>query len=276
MVKAVIGKDGWLSPLEGGRVLDRIGYGGPTAPSLEVLADLQRCFLLSVPFENLDIQLGRSLSLASDDLYRKIVLRRRGGFCYECNGLFHDLLAALGYRVKYASARMAIGPQIGQEYDHMVLLVTLEEDYLVDVGNGQSCREPLALGSARIARSEGVEYRVDSHGSGWALSFRGADSDWAPRFLFDTVPRERSEFEPMCHYHQTSPDSPFTRAALATIATPEGRISLTGRRVTETRGAERRENELTSQAQISECLRRDFGIELEALPAGLLPGNTDS
>jgi N-hydroxyarylamine O-acetyltransferase len=252
------------------RVLERIGYGGPTSPSLAVLADLQRCFLLSVPFENLDIQLGRSLSLASDDLHRKIVLRRRGGFCYECNGLFHDLLAALGYRVLYASARMAIGPEIGPEFDHMVLLVDLGPQYLVDVGNGQSCRDPLTLGSPEIARSEGTEYRVDSHGPGWALCFRSTDSDWAPRFLFSSVPREKSEFEPMCHYHQTSPDSPFTRAALATIATPEGRVSLTGRRLTKTRGDERRESELTSEAQISECLRREFGIELEELLAGLL------
>ena len=261
----------WLRPAQAERVLDRIGYGGPTTPSLEVLADLQRCFLLSVPFENLDIQLGRSLSLASDDLYRKIVLRRRGGFCYECNGLFHDLLAELGYRVRYASARMAIGPEIGPEFDHMVLLVDLGPQYLVDVGNGQSCREPLALGSAQIARSEGIEYRVDAHAAGWALCFRGADADWAPRFLFDSVPRERSEFEPMCHYHQTSPDSLFTRAALATIATPEGRVSLTGRRLAETRGAERRERELVSEAEISDCLRREFGIELEQLPAALIP-----
>ena len=74
----------------------------------------------------------------------------------------------------------------------------------------------------------------------------------------------------MCHYHQTSPDSLFTRAALATIATPEGRVSLTGRRLAENRGAERSERELTSEAEITECLRREVGIELEELPAGLL------
>lgn len=273
------GKDAkrWLRPAQVERVLDRIGYGGPKIPNLELLADLQRCFLHSVPFENLDIQLGRSLSLASDDLYRKIVLHHRGGFCHECNGLFHDLLAALGYRVRQASARMAIGPEIGPEFDHMVLLVDLGPQYLVDVGNGQSCREPLALGSARIARSEGIEYRVDSHGSGWALCFRGADSDadWAPRFLFDTVPRERGEFEPMCHYHQTSPDSLFKRAVLATIATPDGRVSLTGRRLAKTHGAERHERELASEAEIAECLRREFGIELEELPAALLADAVD-
>ena len=73
----------------------------------------------------------------------------------------------------------------------------------------------------------------------------------------------------MCHYHQTSPDSLFTRAALATIATPEGRVSLTGRRWASTRGAERNERELVSEPEITDCLRREFGIELAALPAGL-------
>ena len=256
------------------RILDRIGYRGPTIPTLGVLTDLQRCFLLSVPFENLDIHLGRSIFLASNDVYRKIALHRRGGFCYECNGLLYDLLATLGYRVQYASARMAVGPEIGPEFDHMVLLVKLDAPYLVDVGNGQSCREPMALGSEHIARSEGIEYRVDSRDSGRALSFRGADSDWAPRFWFDTTPRERSEFEPMCHYHQTSPYSVFTRMTLATIATPRGRVSLTGRQLTVTCGDDQRQSELTSEAEISQCLRCEFGIELERLPEALTSPST--
>jgi N-hydroxyarylamine O-acetyltransferase len=256
------------------RILDRIGYRGPTTPTLGVLTDLQRCFLLSVPFENLDLHLGRSISLISDDLYRKIALHRRGGFCYECNALFYDLLVTLGYHVQYASARMAIGPEIGPEFDHMILLVELDAQYLVDVGNGQSCREPLALGSEHIARSEGIEYRVDSSDAGRALYFRAANSDWAPRFWFDTTPRERIEFEPMCHYHQTSPDSVFTRMTLATIATPRGRVSLMGRQLTMTRGGDERKSELTSEAEISQCLHREFRIELEQLPQTLTSSST--
>jgi N-hydroxyarylamine O-acetyltransferase len=153
-----------------------------------------------------------------------------------------------------------------------VLLVDLDARYLVDVGNGRSCREPLALGSVHIARSEGIEYRVESRDSGLALCFRGGDSDWAPRFWFDTTPRERSEFEPMCRYHQTSPDSIFTRLTLATIATPRGRVSLTGRQLTVTRGDDERHSELTSEAEISQCLRREFGIEIEQLPEALARG----
>ena len=257
--------------LQTDRILDRIGHEGSTAPTLEVLEELQRCFLHTVPFENLDIQLGRRLSLASDDLYQKIALRRRGGFCYECNSLFHDLLTELGYRVEYVSARMAIGPEISPEFDHMVLLVGLDAPYLVDVGNGQSCREPLALGSEHIARSEGIEYRVAPHDSGHALYFRAAASEWAPRFLFDTTPRERIDFEPRCRYHQTSPESPFTRASLATIATPQGRVSLTGRSLTETCGDDKYQSELTSEAEIRDCLHHRFGIALEELPASLTP-----
>lgn len=142
------------------RCLKRIGYSGPTEPTLYTLRALQMAFLRKVPFENLDIHLGRQIRLSSESIYDKIVLRRRGGFCYECNILFFDLLKGLNFQVEYLSARMVKGSAVGPEYDHMVLLVTLEHDYLADVGNGQSCREPLRIDGANRATSEGYAYRV--------------------------------------------------------------------------------------------------------------------
>jgi N-hydroxyarylamine O-acetyltransferase len=78
----------------------------------------------------------------------------------------------------------------------------------------------------------------------------------------------------MCHYHQTSPDSVFTRMTLATIATPRGRVSLMGRQLTVTCGGGERKSELTSEAEISQCLHREFGIELEQLPQALTSSST--
>ncbi|MBZ0171736.1 MAG: arylamine N-acetyltransferase, partial [Phycisphaerales bacterium] len=80
----------------------------PPRPDLAALGVLQQAFLLAVPFENLDIHIGRHIDFDTASVYRKIVTERRGGFCYECNGMFHDLLAALGYRAGFASARMTI------------------------------------------------------------------------------------------------------------------------------------------------------------------------
>jgi N-hydroxyarylamine O-acetyltransferase len=219
-------------------------------------------FLLEVPFENLDVHLGRQIRLTSKSIYEKVVLRRRGGFCYECNILFFDLLDALGFQVEYLSARMVKGDTVGPEYDHMVLLVTLEHDYLVDVGNGQSCREPLRIDGTNRATSEGYSYRVGTHGEDYGLYYQQSNTAWTPRFLFTLTPRDRAEFSGMCHYHQTSPDSVFTQHRLVTIATVKGRITLTDMRLSITAGVETQERLLSSENEYSETLKQHFGIEI--------------
>jgi N-hydroxyarylamine O-acetyltransferase len=248
--------------------LARIRYSGSREPNLDTLRSLQHAFLESVPFENLDIHTGRKISLDPSRVYEKIVGRRRGGFCYECNGLFAELLAALGYKVSRLSARMALDGKVGPEFDHMVLLVSLDREYFADVGNGRSVRDPLALDGDGTSEAERVEYRVGAHAEGYALYYREAGSDWLPRFLFTTVPREQSEFSKMCEYHQTSPQSTFTQKRLATIATPQGRITLLDDRLVETSGAERKEQELTSEDEVLLCLRTRFGIELVDTDSG--------
>jgi len=223
---------------------------------------LQHAFLESVPFENLDIHTGQKISLDSSRIYEKIVGRRRGGFCYECNGLFAELLAALGYKVSRVSGRMALDGKIGPEFDHMVLLVSIDRKYIADVGNGRSVRDPLPLEGDETSEAEGIEYRVGTHAGGYALYYKEAGSDWLPRFLFSTVPREQVEFSEMCEYHQASPQSTFTQKRLATVATPQGRITLLDSRLIEVDGAERKERELTSEDEVIRCLRSRFGIEL--------------
>ena len=244
------------------RCLERIGYSGPTTPTLQTLRALQMAFLLKVPFENLDIHFGRKIELFSESIYEKIVSRRRGGFCYECNILFFDLLNALGFKVVYLSARMVKGNAVGPEYDHMVLLITLEHEYLVDVGNGQSCREPLRIDGTNSATSEGYTYRADSHGHDLALYYQQADASWKPRFLFALTPRKRLEFLDMCHYHQRSPDSIFTQHRLTTIAKVEGRVSLTDMRLEITEGSDKQERVLGSNKEYFNILKHYFGIEI--------------
>src|SRR3989304_5122383 len=126
--------------------LARIGAVRPLAPTAEALSSLQVAHVLHVPFEILDIVIRRSISLELPAIYDKIVTRRRGGFCYELNGLFGWLLGARGYRLTMLSARTvdedgALGP----EFDHLVLRVDLDEPWLVDIGFGGTFREPLRL-----------------------------------------------------------------------------------------------------------------------------------
>ena len=242
--------------------LKRIVYSGPTVPTLDNLQALQMAFLLKVPFENLDIHHGREIELFPESIYEKIVSRRRGGFCYECNILFFELLNALGFQVEYLSARMVKGTAVGPEFDHMVLLVTLEHEYLVDVGNGQSCREPLRIDGKNSATSEGYKYCVASHGNDFALYYQQSDAEWKPRFLFTLTPRKRLEFLEMCHYHQTSPESIFTQHRLAAIAKVEGRVSLTDMRLEITDGLDKKERVLGSEKEYFDVLKHYFGIEI--------------
>jgi len=242
--------------------LSRIGYGRSLEPNIETLRALQLSFLLMVPFENLDIHLGKEIVLSSETIFEKIVTMRRGGVCYERDILFYDLLTALGFRVEILSARMVKGSSIGPEYDHMVLIVSLDEPYLLDVGNGHFLREPLNINSSENSYAEGYFYRVGPHDNTYGLFYRQANREWLPRFYFTSQPRLLSEFESMNIFHQSSPDSLFTRHRIVTIATEEGRKSLSDKRLIIGTGSEKQWKELDSELEYQLCLRQYFGIEI--------------
>ncbi len=124
--------------------LDRINYAGPTSATVETLRGLHRCHMFAVPFENLDIGLGRKIVCDEDAFIRKIVGQRRGGFCYEMNGAFAALLRELGFRVTLLSARVASEDGgSSPDFDHLTLRVDLDEPWLADVGFGDCFVEPL-------------------------------------------------------------------------------------------------------------------------------------
>src|SRR5215211_4589245 len=128
--------------------LKRINYSGPLDVSAETLRALQVAHLMSVPFENLSIHAGEPIVLEEDALFTKIVEEKRGGFCYECNGLFAALLRSLGFEVAMLAAGVGKpGGGFGPIFDHMTLMVTLADRWLADVGFGESFLEPLLLDS---------------------------------------------------------------------------------------------------------------------------------
>ena len=124
--------------------LQRINYKGSIQPTAKVLSQLQFMHLMNVPFENLDIQNHVKIDL--QNLFDKIVMRKRGGFCYELNGLFYQLLKEIGFKVKMISARVFNGKDYSPEFDHMALIVTINNDeYLTDVGFGAFAMYPLKI-----------------------------------------------------------------------------------------------------------------------------------
>lgn len=245
--------------------LARLGLKGPLRPSLEVLRRLHFAHLHTIPFENLSIHLGESVVLDPELLVAKLVERHRGGFCYELNGAFAALLAAVGFRVDHLAARAFDGDRLGPPYDHLALRVWLDEPYLADVGFGRSFLQPLRL-AVRSPQADpaGRFLIVDArHGELDLLSEVGGD--WVPQYRFALDARELDEFVDTCTYHQTSPASHFTRGSVCSIATASGRVTIRGSRLFVSTSTERVEREL-SDDELRSAYRDHFGIVLDRLP----------
>lgn len=240
--------------------LRRIHYQGPTLPGVEVLRALHVAHLEAVPFENLDIHFGRPIVLDEEALFDKIVTRRRGGFCYELNGLFSALLRELGFPVTRLSAGVA-RPEgsFSPDFSHMTLLVELEDRWLADVGFGDSFREPLLFDEPGDQIRDGLAYRVTHDGRQGIMLRSGDGSAGGTGYRFGLEPRIFADYAGMCHFHQTSPESPFTQRRICTRATPEGRITLSDLRLVITAHGERREQLLTDD-EWKRMLEQDFGI----------------
>jgi len=242
--------------------LQRIKYVGEIRPTGSTLRALHRAHLFTVPFENLDISLGRTIICDETSILHKIVNEHRGGFCYELNGAFAALLRALGFRVTLLSARVAREDgSYGPEFDHLTLRVDLEEPWLADVGFGECFLEPLRLEPSIPQPQSGRIYRLTSSDSGFGLEVM-ADGNWKKEYAFTLQPRELSEFAEMCHYHQTSPESHFTGQRICSLATPEGRITLSDEKLIETRGGSRQERLLSGDQEWRANLRDRFGVIL--------------
>jgi N-hydroxyarylamine O-acetyltransferase len=246
--------------------LRRINYSGPRDVSAETLRDLHHAHLLAIPFENLDNHLGRRIVLEEAKVIRKLIEERRGGICYELNGAFCALLREMGFEVSMLSAGVARDEGgFDPPFDHMALLVRLDRRWLADVGFGDSFREPLLLDERGDQVQGDDAYRLteaDEH----LIVHRREGGSWKPQYRFTLEPHQYSDFSDMCLYHQTSPDSIFTQRRACSLATPEGRITVTDKRVIITDRGEKHERELASHEEWTAALRERFGIDLESIP----------
>jgi N-hydroxyarylamine O-acetyltransferase len=244
--------------------LARLGVQRADEANLDFLTTLQRQHLTHIPFENLDIRRRVRIVLALERLYEKIVLRQRGGFCYELNGLFCWLLQQLGFAVRMVSAQVRNAQGIyGPEYDHMALLVDLDRTYLVDVGFGRAVRTPLVLPDGSAADIDGA-YRIHPLSTTYdSYAIQKQDkAGWTDLYRFTTQAQCLEAFTGMCQYHQTSPNSPFTQRSVCSIATATGRITLTDKHLITTVGQTTRESPLVSAHEYHELLQRYFAIVL--------------
>ncbi len=237
--------------------LARIRYDGSLDPTPRTLAALHRAHMLAVPFENLDLHLGRRNVIDPERNYAKIVRDRRGGWCFELNGTFARLLEALGFSVTRYSAAVVLSEPGTPDFAHLTLRIDLDRPHLADVGFGDSFTEPLLLDEpGPQVRERGRVYRLE-HRDGRTL----LTQDGRPQYRFARAAREMHEFEGMCRALQTPPGH-FTDAPICSLATADGRVSLAGMRVITTRGDDRDERELAGDDERRELLREAFGIDL--------------
>jgi len=244
--------------------LERIGYRGRIRPSPDVLRRLHRRHLLSIPFENLDIRLGRPIVLSENSFHDKIIKHRRGGFCYELNGSFAALLRNLGFNVSMLSARVAEKDgAFSPDFHHMTLLVQLKEPWLADVGFGDSFTEPKRLGIFGPQTDHGRDYRFIRKDRWILLSQRAnRNGPWEPQFKFSLTSRKLKDFAPRCRWQQTSPRSRFKKSQICTRLTSNGRLTLTDTKFIVTRGGKKVERPLKNPEEFGALLRQHFGINL--------------
>ena len=198
-----------------GAYLARIGLTEPIDPDLEGLERLQRAHLSTVPFENLDVYARRGVGTDDSVTVDKVVGRRRGGWCFELNGAFATLLAALGYDVKRYAATV-LSPPISPIPTHLTLQVTLDRPYLVDVGFGDSFIRPLPLDDPGPHDGGSGRFHFQfEHGITTLLSL-DEDGMSTPQFRFASISRQPSDFEEASTHLQTAPGLRWTQSRFAT------------------------------------------------------------
>ncbi|HVY39494.1 MAG TPA: arylamine N-acetyltransferase [Polyangia bacterium] len=211
--------------------LRRVGYGGYTRPTYETLAALLRAHMLAVPFENLDVLLGRGVRLDLDGLQDKLVRRRRGGYCFEQATLFGAALEALGFTVSRHLARVTLfAPRTEVARTHMFLTVALPEGrFVVDPGFGALASEvPLPLEGAGFDRPRSATHRIDAEG-GLRVLRALDDGQWVDAWV-STLERENpADFEMGNHFTATHPSSAFVNRLMLRALTPDGRVTVMNR-----------------------------------------------
>lgn len=265
------------------RYLDRIDADvDPTAePSLARLERLQRRHLHAVPFENLDVVAGHEIHIDRAAHYEKVVERERGGFCYELNGLFDWLLGEFDFDTRFVEAQVNGEDGFSRRFAHAAVLVDLDADgppatregwYLVDVGFGDFARQPLPLSGEPRADVSGT-YRVQALDDGrFESQYLGprpgeddpdvAPDEWVTRYRLTPDDRAGTEFRSACDWTQTSPDSAFTGRLVCSLATDDGRRTLSENALTVTTADERTKREIPPDMRRA-VLREQFDLEFD-------------
>lgn len=250
----------WLTAAERDAYFRRIGYRGSAEPTLETLVAIHRAHLLAIPYENLDIHLGKKLVLDQETNFRKLVDEGRGGWCYEMNGAFGAVLESLGYDVRYVSGTVGRARwSDAAEGNHLVLIVTLEGPWVVDVGFGDGFLEPLPLVEGAY-RQGFFDYALSRDGERWTMHNHPAGG--ADHFDFTLAARALPDFGAQCEELQTSPTSGFVLSTVCQRFVPDGLVTLRGVVLREVRASGTTETVIENASEWTRAILEHFGLAI--------------
>ena len=243
----------------------RIGYTGDAAPDATTLQALMRHQLFSVPFENLDVQAGRVVSLQPEHIADKLLRRGRGGYCYEVNGLFAMALEALGIRYQFVAARPMFYTA-RRPRTHMALVAYVDgRRWLCDLGFGSyGIRAPIDLDALDTDITQDLDtFRLSCDERGEYLLQAKVEGVWTNQYGFDLSPQEWIDFVPANYLNSTHPEAIFVQKLVVVLHRPDGRLILIGD-VLKTVTQGRVEKRQLARQEVAEVLAACFGLSAVA------------
>ncbi len=247
--------------------LDRIGFTDPVRPDAATLRALHRAHMQAIPYDSLDVQLGRPVSLDPAAAYDKIVVRGRGGWCYEMNGLFGAMLQAVGFKVtRMAGAAMR---EVRGDFmigSHLVLLVELEDGpWIADVGFGDGALEPFPLAAGPLT-FDGYDFKMEALDERW-WRFHNHEFGGAKSFDFVVEPADPAVLQEKCDWLHDAPESPFVQNLICQRYRGEVIHQLLGRTYRLIRPGVREERLIEDADDLVAVLRNDFDLDVPEVAA---------
>jgi N-hydroxyarylamine O-acetyltransferase len=244
--------------------LSRIKFDGTPAVDLDTLRSLHKQHLLHVPFEDLDIHFKRPFDLSPTNIYEKVVNTNRGGFCYEVNSLFNELLKGIGFKTKIISGKVIKDTgEPGPEYDHLALIIELDKNYIADVGFGDLFIEPLELREG--VQFDGrnyftIEKSDENSRDEFVICMSATGYSFERKYTFTLAEVPMSVFDGPCRDKQLNPDSHFVKNTMCTRLTETGRITVYNDKFIETIGDKKTQTVIHGDDELREILKTRFDI----------------
>ncbi|MER7206920.1 arylamine N-acetyltransferase [Streptosporangium sp. NPDC000239] len=255
--------------------LARISFEGDLAPTARTLRALQRAHAAAIPFENLEVVLGRPVLLDLEALQDKMVRGARGGYCYEHTRLFAAALERLGFGVTGLAARVRMGSDRLRAATHALLLVEVpgspESGWICDVGFGEGPTEPIELVEGAESEQGGRRFRLERSGREWVLnSLRSPADGWLDLHSFTLDPRYPVDYVVINHYISTHPNSPFVNRLVVRRPGPGVLYGLLGTTLTAHRPDGSAEERHLEPGEVPKVLEETFGVRLGPADAAAL------